>query len=91
MTKTSEITDFPADAPVVGPLLSRSYVQTSHQHYELRDQTGRTVAHRYEHIVTGMHYVRDYVANGTFGVPVYAGPSDLEARKAWVKIYRAYN
>jgi hypothetical protein len=91
-TPTAPIhTDFPADAPPVGPLLTRDYVATSHQHFELIDQTGRVVAHRYQHIVTGTHYVRDYATNGTFGAPVYEGRDEIEVRKAWVRIYRKWN
>jgi hypothetical protein len=73
-----------------GPVSIRDYVQTSHQQYEMTAPDGRTLAHRYHHIVTGLHYVRDIAAD-RFGAPIYAGPSEVEARKAWVRLYRKYN
>ncbi len=76
-------------AEITGPVTVRDYVQTSHQQYDMRDARGVLVAHRYQHIVTGTHYVRD-VADGS-GAPVYSGLSEVEARKAWVRLYRKYN
>ena len=74
-----------------GPVTVRDYVQTSHQQFDMISAAGEVIAHRYQHIVTGNHYVRDYLANGTFGAPIYSGPSEIEARKAWVRLYRKYN
>jgi hypothetical protein len=76
-----------------GPVNIRDYVQTSHQQYDMIAPDGRTLAHRYQHIVTGVHYVRDYGADGStrFAVPVYAGRDEVEVRKAWVRLYRKYN
>ena len=75
-----------------GPVTVRDYVETSHLQFDLLANDGRTVlAHRYQHIVTGTHYVRDYAENGPFATPVYSGPSEIEARKAWVKLMRKYN
>lgn len=73
-----------------GPVTVRDYVENSHQQFDMIDADGVRVAHRYQHIVTGTHYVRDLAAD-IFGVPVYAGPSEIEARKAWIRLYRKYN
>ena len=71
----------------------RSYVQTGHLNHEMKDvATGMMVAHRYQHVVTGIHYVRDYgPAVESFAPPVYSGPSEQEANKAWITLYRRYN
>lgn len=84
------MTSTTAPAPT-GPVDIRTYVQTSHLQHDMIAADGTVIAHRYQHIVTGIHYVRDYAANGDFGAPVYSGPSELEARKAWVRLYRKYN
>lgn len=79
-------------AAATGPVTINSYVQTSHMHHDIIAADGRTVlVHRYQHIVTGNHYVRDYAGNGQFGAPVYAGPCEIAAKRAFVALYRKYN
>lgn len=79
----------PNTETAIGPVTVRAYVQTSHQQYDMIAADGTVVAHRYQHIVTGTHYVRDIAAG--CGPPIYSGPSEIEARKAWIRLYRKYN
>lgn len=72
-----------------GPVLAHTYVQTSHLHHEFTVD-GRVVAHRYQHIVTGMHHVRRIDGGDVIGTPVVNTYDKVVADRAWVALYREH-
>ena len=80
-----------SNADITGPVLTTSYVELGHQFHDMIHADGDTrLATRYQHVVTGVHYVRDIYGN-RFGEPVYEGRDDAAANRAWVALYRKYN
>jgi len=95
MTQTASASRPFAALAITGPVQTRTYVETSHRHFEILSSDGRVLAHRWSHIVTGYHYVTDFGFAGqtysNLGTDVVTHGSELDAKRAWVKLYRQYN
>lgn len=75
-----------------GPVQIRAYVENSHRHVEMLTNDGAVVAHRWEHIVTGHHYVTEFtVEDNILGVDIVQHATKRQADVAWVKLYKKYN
>lgn len=76
-------------APVPSPPLVHTYVQTSHLHHDMTVD-GVVVAHRYQHVVTGMHHVRRVAPGAVLGTVVVNTYDKVVADRAWVALYREH-